>query len=107
MSISASGRTGSSSQASTQSQTSTAQAATPFSDGNTYVSAIAVAKHPQFACPLHSHTFDERLMLLCPVASLRMSKLPPEQEQAYERTQKYKEGKFIIEKAKIMKDGRW
>jgi len=46
-------------------------------------------------------------MLLCPVASLRMSKLPPEQEQAYERTQKYKEGKFIIEKAKIMKDGRW
>ena len=46
-------------------------------------------------------------MLLCRVASLRMPKLPPEQEQAYERTQKYKEGKFIIEKAKIMKDGRW
>ena len=41
-------------------------------------------------------------MLLCPVASLRMSKLPPEQEQAYERTQKYKEGKFILERAKMV-----
>lgn len=28
-------------------------------------------------------------------------------EQAYERTQKYKEGKFIVEKAKIIKDGHF
>uniref|UniRef100_A0A7S1T472 Protein yippee-like n=1 Tax=Tetraselmis chuii TaxID=63592 RepID=A0A7S1T472_9CHLO len=28
-------------------------------------------------------------------------------EQAYEESQKYKEGKFIIEKAKVMKEGKW
>jgi len=29
------------------------------------------------------------------------------QEQAYEESQKYKEGKYIIEKAKVMKEGKW
>mmetsp|Transcript_34479 Transcript_34479/g.76614 ORF Transcript_34479/g.76614 Transcript_34479/m.76614 type:complete len:113 (-) Transcript_34479:1363-1701(-) len=28
-------------------------------------------------------------------------------EHAFEETQKYKEGKFIIEKAKVMKEGSW
>lgn len=28
-------------------------------------------------------------------------------EQAFEESQKYKEGKFIIEKAKVMKEGDW
>ncbi|KAK9867551.1 hypothetical protein WJX84_005479 [Apatococcus fuscideae] len=28
-------------------------------------------------------------------------------EQAFEETQKYKEGKFIIEKSNVMKEGSW
>ncbi|GMH36324.1 hypothetical protein BSKO_04192 [Bryopsis sp. KO-2023] len=28
-------------------------------------------------------------------------------EQAFEESQKYKEGKFIIEKARVMKEGEW
>uniref|UniRef100_A0A7S0WSD2 Protein yippee-like n=1 Tax=Pyramimonas obovata TaxID=1411642 RepID=A0A7S0WSD2_9CHLO len=28
-------------------------------------------------------------------------------EQAFEENQKYKEGKFIVEKAKMMKEGTW
>lgn len=28
-------------------------------------------------------------------------------EMAYEETQKYKEGKFIIEKARVIKEGNW
>lgn len=29
------------------------------------------------------------------------------QEMAYEESQKYKEGKFILEKAKVIKEGTW
>jgi len=28
-------------------------------------------------------------------------------EQAFEESQKYKEGKFIIEKARVLKEGNW
>lgn len=28
-------------------------------------------------------------------------------EQAYEESQKYKEGKYIVEKVKVYKEGRW
>jgi hypothetical protein len=29
------------------------------------------------------------------------------QEHAFEPTQKYKEGKFIVEKARVLKEGDW
>jgi len=29
------------------------------------------------------------------------------QEQAFEEREKYKEGKFIVEKARVMKEGSW
>lgn len=35
------------------------------------------------------------------------SPLPPHQEQAFETSQKYKEGKYIIEMSHMVKDNGW